>query len=306
MSSSSSPCSAAPLLQRAAELGIDRVGVAEARKVPQSVTDGYAGWIERGGNASMEYLDRYHDVRRDPRLLLDGARSVISCAIGYYHTARQPEGAPVIASYAHGDDYHEAVRRLLEPLAAFVRENYGGETRICVDTAPIHERYWAVASGVGYRGRSGLVIVPGLGTYCFLAEIITTAEIEPSCPLSATGCAGCGRCVLYCPGGAINSDGTVDAGRCLSYLTIEHRGELPEGLSTGNRLYGCDMCQQVCPHNAGIDECRHPEFDLRPAYRKLTRESIAALTPESYAVLFRHSAIKRAKLAGLMRNLKHL
>lgn len=306
MSLMSSPCDPAPLLEQAVRLGIDRVGVARACEVPQEVSDGYARWLADGCNASMDYLDRYHDVRRDPRLLLDGARSVISCAIGYYHTSRQLQGAPAIASYAHGDDYHDVVRRLLEPLAAYVRETYGGETRICVDTAPIHERYWAVAAGVGYRGRSGLVIVPGLGTYCFLAEVIATAEIGETPRREVTACDGCDRCVKACPGGAIGRDGVVDARRCLSYLTIEHRGELPGQLSTGNRLYGCDTCQQVCPCNRDIAACGHPEFELRPAYRDITRESLAALTPESYAALFRHSAIKRAKLAGILRNLNHL
>lgn len=287
-------------------LGIDRIGVAEACEVPDGVTDGYRRWIAEGCNGSMEYLDRYHDVRRDPRLLLTGARSVISCAIAYYHKSKQPAGIPAIASYAHGDDYHDVVRRLLEPLAAFIRETWGGETRICVDTAPIHERYWAVTSGVGFRARSGLVIVPGLGTYCFLAEIVTTVEFSPTPPLAPTACDGCGACVASCPGGAIRSDGTIDARRCLSYLTIEHRGDLPDTLSTGGRLYGCDCCQQVCPHNRVVEPCSHPEFDLRPAYNDLTRENIASLTPESYAAIFRRSAIKRAKLSGLLRNLRHL
>lgn len=306
MSLTPSPCDTRQLLDRAAELGIDRIGVARAYPVPREVTELYDNWIAEGCNAGMDYLDRYHDVRRDPRLLLPGARSVISCAISYYHNERQPDGVPRIASYAHGDDYHEVVRRLLEPLAAYIRDTWGGDTRVCVDTAPIHERYWAVAAGIARRGRSGLVIVPGLGTYCFLAEILTTAEFAPTPPLADASCDGCMRCVRACPGGAIRPDGTVDARRCISYLTIEHRGPLPDDLTTGGRLYGCDTCQQACPHNNSLTPCGHAEFDMRPAYGTLTPEIIESLTPEAYAAMFRHSAIKRAKLAGLLRNLKHL
>lgn len=302
----SSPCDTAWLVEQATEIGIDRIGVADAVPVPEEVTEKYERWLAAGGNAGMEYLERYSAVRKDPGLLLEGASSVISCAVSYYHTGRQPDGVPAIASYAHGDDYHEVVRRLLEELASRIRSAYGGETRVCVDTAPVHERYWAVASGVGFRGRSGLVIVPGSGTCCFLAEIITTVRFGSTAPLATEGCEGCGKCIRSCPGQAINPDGTVSASRCLSYLTIEHRGDLPEGLSTAGRLYGCDTCQTVCPYNQELVPCRHPEFDLRPAYRDLTAERIASLSHEEYTVIFRHSAIKRAKLSGLQRNLRHL
>lgn len=291
---------------QAAELGIVRIGVAPARPVPVSVTDGYDRWISCGHHAGMEYLERYPSVRRDPRELLPGARSVISCAVSYYHTERQRDGLPVIASYAHGDDYHEVVREMLEALAGRVTERYGGSTRVCVDTAPIHERYWAVASGVARRGLSGLVIVPGAGTYCFLAELITTVMFEPTDPLPDTLCEGCRRCVDSCPGHAIGGDGCIDASRCLSYLTIEHRGDLPSGLSTGGRLYGCDTCQAVCPHNRDLTPCHNSRFDMRPVYDTLTAGRIASLTRDEYAAIFRRSAIKRAKLSGLQRNLRHL
>ncbi len=306
MSLTSYRCDSSWLSDQANDIGIDRIGVAEAIPVPEHETDRYEHWLSSGGNAAMEYLERYPDIRQDPRRLLDGARSVISCAVSYYHTERQPDGIPVIASYAHGDDYHEVVRELLETLASRIRLTYGGETRVCVDTAPIRERYWAVASGVGFRGRSGLVIVPGLGTYCFLAEIITTVPFRPTGMLSVSECDRCGMCVSKCPGHAINPDGTINASRCLSYLTIEHRGDMPEGFSTGGRLYGCDTCQAVCPHNRDIALSRHKRFSLRPAYNSLTPERIESLTPEEYASIFRHSAIRRARLSGLRRNLRHL
>lgn len=302
-----SPCDSAPLLERAAQLGIDRAGVAPAATVPSSVSRRYREWIATGLNASMHYLDRYHDQRDDPRLLLPGARSVISCAIGYYHPERQPDGVPTIASYAHGDDYHDVVRSLLDMLADGIRETWGGETRVCVDTAPVHERYWAVRSGIAFRGANGLVIVPGLGTYCFLGEIITTVAFTPTHPSpGGIECGRCLRCVKSCPTDAIGPDGTIDATRCLSCLTIEHRGDFPEHFSTGGRLYGCDTCQQVCPHNRGLAPTPHSQFHLRTAYNTLTATRIVSMTHEEYVEIFRKSAIKRAKLDGLRRNALHI
>lgn len=290
----------------AATVGIDRVGVAVAEPVDPFVTEQYNLWLADGCNGDMAYLEKYPDVRKDPRLLLEGARSIVSCAVSYFHTSRQPDGVPRIASYAHGDDYHEVVKGRLEQLARWIRENYGGYTRVCVDTAPIHERYWAVKAGVGFRGDSGMVIVPGLGTYCFLGEIITTVAIEPTLPCGISRCDSCGKCARMCPGSAINDDGTVDARRCLSYLTIEYRGELPQGMRTGGRLYGCDTCQEACHLNGGARECGYPEFDLRPAYCDLSREKILNMEHGEYIEIFRHSAIKRTKLDGLKRNAQKL
>lgn len=306
MSLTSSPCDFAALAAEATRLGIDRVGVATAEPVPPDVRLQYRDWIGAGCHGHMSYLEKYDEVRSDPRLLLEGARTVISCAVSYYHVAEQPAGIPRIASYAHGDDYHEVVRARLESLATYIRENYGGDTRVCVDTAPIHERYWAVKSGVAIRGDSGLVIVPGLGTYCFLGEIISTATIDPTAAIDPVRCNSCGKCKKSCPGGAIKDDGTIDARRCLSYLTIEYRGELPPGLTTGDRLYGCDTCQQVCHYNSGLQECGYAEFDLREAYKTLSKERIMSMDHAEYVEIFRHSAIKRTKLDGLKRNAQKL
>lgn len=298
-----SPCD--DVRRRATELSIDRVGFARAEPVEPSAVGEYDRWLSGGNNGGMTYLERYGDLRADPRLLLPGACTVIAVAVNYHHAGRQPAGAPEIASYAHGDDYHEVVRGRLDLLAAYIREQWGGETRVCVDTAPLRERYWAVRAGVGFRGRNGAVIVPGVGSFCFLGAILTTVEFPADEVLTET-CEGCGRCVRACPGRAIMSDGTVDARRCISYLTIEHRGELPSGVTTGNRLYGCDCCQQVCPHNRDIPVTGIEAFGLRPAIAALTRDSVAEMTQEQFSVIFRHSAVKRAKLVGLLRNLRHL
>lgn len=303
MSSSPSPCD--DIRCRASELLIDRVGFARAEPVEPSDIDCFRRWIAAGHHSGMAYMERYGDLRANPALLLPGAQTVIAVAVNYHHRQRQPAGAPLIAEYAHGSDYHEVVRERLETLAGYIREQWGGATRVCVDTAPLRERYWAVKAGVGFRGRNGTVIVPGLGSLCFLGAILTTVEFPPDSRLGRE-CEGCDACVRACPGQAILADGTVDAARCLSYLTIEHRGPLPDGFSTGNRLYGCDCCQQVCPHNRDIPPTRIPDFNMRPAIALLTRESVAAMTQEQFSAIFTRSAVKRAKLAGLLRNLRHL
>lgn len=288
------------------EAGVDRIGFAAAVPVDGAERERYEAWLASGCGADMEYLSRYPDVRFDPRGLLPGARTVISCAISYWHPERQHPDAPRIALYAHGDDYHTVVREALEGVAGRIRETWGAETRVCVDTAPVRERYWALRSGVGQRGLNGLLIAPGVGSYCFLGEIVTTLGLEPTPPLRQDVCEGCGRCLKACPAGALRGDGTMDCRRCLSYMTIEYRGDFPPGFSTGGRLAGCDACQQACPHNAAPLPTRHAAFHLRPSLAALGRDEILALTPGSYAELLRGSALKRLKITGLQRNARSL
>ena len=261
----------------------------------------------------MHYLANHTALRSDPRRLdsdTASAQTVMVCAFSYYHPERQ-QGNARFAMYAHGDDYHEVLRKRLQPIAQLLADE-GFTARICIDSAPVAERYWATQSGVGFTGRNSLLIVPGMGSYFFLAEIITSAPIEPDSPCRLT-CGDCGRCVRACPGGALVTPGAFNSRRCLSYLTIEHRGSLPFSIeinghnrtiaaTLGNRVYGCDTCQEVCPHNANPPVTQIDEFRIRPQLRGMSREEILAMTPEQFADTFRHSAVKRAKLAGLQRN----
>ena len=197
------------------------------------------------------------------------------------------------------------VRERLSRLADYVTQLTGAATRVCVDTAPVLERYWAVKSGLGFKGLNSLLILPSRGSYFFLGEILTTAEITPTEPCNKR-CGDCGACQRACPAGAIKGDGTIDASRCLSYLTIEYRGELPDSVDLGNRIYGCDTCQRVCPHNRKSRPTEIEDFTPSPEFLALDRDEIANLTPERFNTLFRHSAIKRTKLSGLLRNLNRL
>ncbi len=283
-------------------------GVAQAGEVEEAEMARFDRFLAEGRHASMEYLERYREIRHNPLRLLEGEPregAVIVCAFPYAADYRPAPGADRIARYALGDDYHDVLRKRLKPVAAVLRAA-GWQGRVCVDSAPILERYWAVRAGLGRVGRNRQLIAPGLGSYFFLAEIVTDAPLGGACeplPAEVDGrgmCSGCGACAAACPTGALGADGTFDAGRCLNYLTIEHRGPLPE--SVGGRptaevlrgvLYGCDRCQECCPCNRGIDAEPLAEFRPREALLSLNREALEALGAEERAELLRRSPLRR-------------
>lgn len=268
---------------------------------PEAVA-AYRRWIADGKHGDMDYLTRYDDVRRDPALLLNGARSMVIVAFPYFTS--EAVTLP-LALYARGRDYHEVVRERLSAIAAMLP----GQTRVCVDTAPLRERYWAARAGLGRIGRNNQLFVPGFGSYCFIGTILTTALLPDRRPFdfdSSDPCGDCSICVGACPGACIPAArGAIDARRCISYLTIEHRGDLPDGLSLSS-LYGCDVCQRVCPLNREAAATPVDDFRPSPALAALTADMVEAMTPAEFSALFRHSAVKRTKLAGLQRNLRFL
>lgn len=286
-------------------------GIAEAVPVDDAAHNLYLDWISRGCHGSMAYLDRYHDVRRDPRLLLDPVPSrawIISAAFPYFNPL--PPAAPLRwARYALGRDYHEELRERLTPVASWLTSlTPGSQARITVDTAPLRERYWAVRAGIGFIGLNGQLIVPGYGSWVLLAEIVTSQPLTPSPPCTLS-CSRCMRCVRACPGTALDCSGAIDARRCLSYLTIESRDDRlthPSGtdmhLLMGRRVYGCDTCQEVCPHNLQVPVSSIPAFSPRPGVLSLSAADILAMDRPAFSALMTQSAIKRAKLAGLQRN----
>ena len=287
------------VIQCAIEAGAVAAAFAQCGPIEPRFADIYDDWLARGANAGMDYMEQYRDIRNDPRLLLEGARSMLCCAFPYGQSAE--DRCELFSDYAVGDDYHEVLRRRLEPVATLMQQIVpGSNTRICIDTAPLRERYWAMRAGVGFIGINNQLIVPGIGSKVFLAEILWTAEAEYGSPV-ANGCAHCGRCVKACPGGALDGNGGINCRMCLSYLTIEHRGELPDNLTLPHRIYGCDICQDVCPHNSHSVEPL-AEFRPRPSVKALTRSKIIELTQTEFSSTFTHSAVKRAKLAGLQRN----
>lgn len=314
--------------------GAIAVGICEIGNVPEEHMESLRTWLSTGMNAGMGYMGNHEELRRDPRGLLEGARSIVSMAYPYAESKR-PASLPQIASYAFGEDYHDLLRRRLTKAAEELESLYGGEYRICIDSAPVFERYWAERSGVGRRCDNGLIAVKGYGTRVLLAEIITTLEIEKAAFTQGEDsgiqndnimdiCLHCGACRRACPAGALQMDSRVDARRCLSYLTIEHRGDWDaegvEAMKTPagrNTLFGCDICQNVCPLNRAPLKWIESEGVLAQGYNSedskispellsrletITAAEVEAMTQADFSRLFKGSAIKRTKLTGLKRN----
>jgi len=306
MSSTKYQCTSKEAIkQKAKELGFDACGMAIAEEIDAEAEARYRHWIAEGKNFCMDYAERYQDIRNNPQLLLPDARTVISVALNYYPTTVQPEDALQIAYYAYGRDYHEVLRERMSLLAQYISDRWQAKCRVCVDTAPIREKYWAQRAGIGFVGRNNLLIIPQRGSYFFLGEIVTTLSLSPDEPCKIS-CGSCHRCVDACPGGALNMDGSaLDASRCLSCMLIEYRDDLPEWVNEakGARLYGCDQCQKVCPHNACAEPTKVEEFSPRSEILTLTAQEVRDMQQPQFSRIFAHSAIKRIKLAGLKRNL---
>lgn len=303
MKCSQSPCSS-DILAIATELGISKIGIAKASEVPQSVIAKYNQWITSNYHGEMSYMEQYENIRFNPKLLLENAQSIIAVAINYNSSIKTTSNSPQFASYSLGDDYHEVIRNKLFQLASYIQENWRGETRVCVDTAPIFERYWAQQAGIGFIGRNSMLIVPEIGSYVFIGIILSTVKFQPNEPCTLS-CLGCNACIRHCPGKAISISGMIDARRCHSYLTIEYRGELPDDLNLNGKVYGCDVCQNVCPHNLNAPIAKITEFLPRKEILNLTHSDIDAMTQADFSRIFRRSAIKRTKLVGLQRNNHH-
>lgn len=278
--------------------GACRVGFAEADSVDDEDMARYSAWLSDGKHGEMTYLEKYEDLRRDPATLLEGAETIICCAFDY----RTPVRHELFADYALGEDYHDVIRRRLSAAAEILKSQFGGETRVCVDTAPVRERYWAARSGLGFTGLNGQLIVDGIGSKLFLAEILWTKSVEPDESRLAEACCGCRACVEACPGRALDGQGGVDARRCLSYLTIEYRGELPADVCLSGRIYGCDICQDVCPYNNSDQVSKVGEFMPSAELMSLGIDDIRHMEQSSFKSIFGHSAVRRTKITGLQRN----
>jgi epoxyqueuosine reductase len=296
---------AADAKSRARELGFDRVGIASAQ--PSQYRDYFRNWLDSGQAGSMDYLaDRFAE-RTDPGVYLPGAASAICVAINYYAPLAAPdEAAPNgrVARYALGEDYHELIKPRLHALADWLRQAVPqAQTRCSVDTAPIMEKELAVRAGIGWLGKNTCVIDERLGSWLLLGEILTTVPLPPDDP-AIDRCGNCRRCIDACPTQAIVEPYRLDASRCISYLTIEHRGQIEPEIAAkfGQWIYGCDICQDVCPWNRRAVSSLDPRLAPRFASGTLDLAAVSGWTAEDYRQQLRRSAMKRVKLPILQRN----
>jgi epoxyqueuosine reductase len=286
---------------RARELGFDAVAIGPAT-APDHAAD-YDRWLEAGHAGTMSYLARGRDDRVDPARLLPGARSVVAVALSYNPGADDPPEWAGVARYARGRDYHDVMRPRLHDLATMI-DTLGTAThrsRVAVDTSAVLERDLAARAGLGWIGKNTNLMSEALGSYVFIGIVLTTADLAVDAPV-AERCGTCTACLDACPTAAFVGPYVLDARRCVSYLTIEHRGAIDDALwrPTGEWLFGCDMCQQVCPWNRKAQPSRERTF--RPARDADTAETLLALDEVAFRERFRGSAMKRAKLGGLRRN----
>lgn len=294
------------LKERAKALGFSRCGLAPAEPVPDDVMAHYERWLREGRHGEMGYMEKHIALRRDPRLLLPGAKTIVSLALSY-NPGLQPT-QKCIAWYAQGRDYHDVIRERLCQLVAslFPQPSTIHSYRICVDTAPVMEKYWAWRCGLGWIGRHTQFVIPHLGSAFFLCELLLTCEADKyDEPCGRSLCGSCRRCLEACPTHAITDDG-LDSRRCLSYLTIEHRGALPDIVAPyllQECFYGCDRCLRACPHLSMSDTSPVEDFRASSQLLSMAPADWAVLTPDQYRSLFHDSAVKRAKYEGLLRNI---
>lgn len=292
----------------ALSIGFDACGICQVENIDDIEYNHYQEWISKGYHADMDYLARNIDKRHDPSLLIDNARSIISVALNYFPSRKQAETAPQFAYYAYGKDYHDIMKAKLNMLFEYIKEilpNVNG--RVFCDTAPVLERYWAAKAGLGFIGKNTLLIIPKRGSYFFLGEVITDIELSYDIPL-ALSCGKCTRCLDACPTNAIEKPHLLNATKCISYQTIENKGEIDPNIVPllNGRMYGCDICQQICPWNRYSRPHSTPELTPSSEFLSMDYESIAAMQIEDYQRIFKGSAVKRAKFSGLMRNIKAL
>jgi epoxyqueuosine reductase len=292
---------------RALALGFEKVGVAPAEALgPEGRR--LREWLGRGYHGSMAWMERTLEKRADPAVHLPSVRSVVCVAANYYtpHAHEEAPGTGKVSRYAWGDDYHDVVGDRLRELLAYVRELAPEvEAKIAVDSSPVMDKAWAVRAGLGWLGKHSNVITRERGSWVFLGELLLSVELDYDEERVPDLCGTCTACIDACPTAAIVEPYVVDSNRCISYLTIELRDEtIPE--TTAGWVYGCDVCQDVCPWNRFQSETSEPRFEPRPGLVEPDLAELASMTQEEFSARFRRSPIKRTKLTGIARNARKL
>jgi epoxyqueuosine reductase len=292
------------LLSFAREIGFDFCRIAACSSPPHA--DEFRNWLHDEAHGEMSYMERGEEKRCDPHKVLPGTRAIVVLALNYFQGSRNAGHAPAatgkIARYAWGDDYHDLIASKLDKIDEFLRES-GGRQKCYVDTGPVLERDYAAQAGIGWHGKSTMLINEQLGTWFFLAEVLTTLELPPDEPVPDR-CGTCERCIKACPTGAITAPHRLDARRCISYLTIELKGSIPLELRPliGDRIFGCDDCLDACPWNRFAQVSHETAFFARPSIIGTPLRDYLRLSDDNFRVAFKNSPIKRIKRRGFLRN----
>ncbi len=291
------------------QLGFNFCGIAKAQLLGEDAKR-LEKWLSNGFHGSMQYMEHHFDVRIDPTRLVPGAKSVITLLLNYYPEAKQLQESPKIAKYAYGKDYHEVIRAKLQELMRLTSLRVGAVNgRGFVDSAPVLERSWALRSGLGWVGKNGNLINKGSGSFFFIATLITDLDLDYDDPYAKDYCGSCTRCIDSCPTNAILPGKEIDGSKCISYFTIELKDQLIPDSMKGrfeNWMFGCDVCQDVCPWNRFSKPQHEPGLVPVQEILNFSLRDWNELTEESFKNIFRHSPLKRAKYAGIKRNLRFI
>ena len=293
----------------AKKLGFMFCGISKAEFLEQEAPR-LEKWLKKNMQGEMQYMENHFDKRLDPRLLVDGAKSVISLGLNYYTDVTQTDpSSPKISKYAYGADYHFVIKDKLKCLLEIIKKNAGEVNgRAFVDSAPVMDKAWAQKAGLGWIGKNSNLINKNSGSFFFLAELVVDLELEYDIAPAADHCGTCTRCIDACPTDAIVAPYLVDGSRCISYLTIELKNEIPNEFKgkMDNWMFGCDVCQDVCPWNKFSVVHNEPAFNPHPDLVGLNKKDWEEITEDVFQKVFKNSAVKRTKFSGLKRNISFL
>ncbi|MDE5419375.1 tRNA epoxyqueuosine(34) reductase QueG [Labilibaculum sp. DW002] len=294
---------------KAKELGFDLCGIAEADFLSEE-KERFIDWLDKDYHGEMGYMANNIEKRLDPRLLVENTKSIVMVALNYFPENTQEDSeAPVLAKYAYGKDYHFVIKEKLNALLEYINQEIGEtQGRAFVDSAPILEHAWARKAGLGWIGKNSLLLNRKIGSFLFLGELLIDMELEYENPIYQDFCGGCSKCIRSCPTGAITEPYVVNGSKCISYFTIELKDEIPEVMKGKfeNRVFGCDICQDVCPWNRMAKGNTVPEFEPNPDLLALSKEDMETMDAHQFGEVFRNSAVKRTKFKGFKRNLDFL
>jgi len=292
----------------AKRLGFDYVGISKADFLEEEAPR-LESWLNKNMHGQMSYMQNHFDKRLDPRILVPGAKSVVSLLLNYYPSQKQVDStAPKISKYAYGADYHEVIKDKLNQLLQFIKDTIGDvDGRVFVDSAPVLDKAWAKKSGLGWIGKNSNLINKQSGSFFFIAELIIDLELEADGPIKDY-CGTCTKCIDACPTEAIVAPQIVDGSKCISYYTIELKDAIPSDVKGkfDNWMFGCDVCQDVCPWNRFSKPHHEPQFNPTNGLLEMTKKEWLELTEETFKKVFKDSAVKRTKYNGLTRNIKFI